>query len=279
MAMMAYGGLGTWLRLAATMVVCGAMAGAAAADQVIPDDLIVQGSTCVGFDCVNNENFGVDTIRLKENNLRIHFDDTSSTAGFPANDWSIEVNDQASGGRSHFSIVDRTAGQTLMRICAVADAACTPIVPAGFAGALDPQTAINTANIATNTTTIAAHTTAIALNSANIAVNTANIAVNTANIASNTARISALESTVGGMADDIRQNKDGSAMAIAMGGGGLAAEENFALNLNYGNFAGASAVAMFGGARITDTITLNGGIGYGFASQAVGGRVGLRVGW
>ena len=28
--------------------------GKAAADQVIADDLIVQGSTCVGLDCVNN---------------------------------------------------------------------------------------------------------------------------------------------------------------------------------------------------------------------------------
>ena len=46
-------------------------------DQVIPDDLIVQGSGCVGFDCVNNESFGFDTIRLKENNLRIKFEDTS----------------------------------------------------------------------------------------------------------------------------------------------------------------------------------------------------------
>src|SRR6185436_9021800 len=34
-------------------------------DQVIPDDLIVQSSNCFGFDCVNNESFGFDTIRLK----------------------------------------------------------------------------------------------------------------------------------------------------------------------------------------------------------------------
>jgi len=42
----------------------------ATADQVIADDLIVQGSTCVGLDCVNNESFGFDTLRLKENNTR-----------------------------------------------------------------------------------------------------------------------------------------------------------------------------------------------------------------
>ncbi len=81
-------------------------------DQVIPDDLIVQGSTCVGFDCVNNENFSFDTIRLKENNLRIHFDDTSAQAGFPANDWRLIANDSASGGSSKFSIEDSTGAKT-----------------------------------------------------------------------------------------------------------------------------------------------------------------------
>ena len=72
------------------------------ADQVIPDDLIVQGSTCVGFDCINNESFGFDTIRLKENNTRIKFEDTS-LAGFPTNDWQLTANDSASGGASKFS--------------------------------------------------------------------------------------------------------------------------------------------------------------------------------
>src|SRR5262249_54121814 len=51
-------------------------------DQVIADDLIVQGSACIGLDCVNNESFGFDTIRLKENNTRIKFDDTSTGTGF-----------------------------------------------------------------------------------------------------------------------------------------------------------------------------------------------------
>ena len=47
----------------------GLMAGVAQADQVITDDLIVQNSLCVGFDCTNGESFGFDTLRLKENNL------------------------------------------------------------------------------------------------------------------------------------------------------------------------------------------------------------------
>ena len=79
-------------------------------DQVIADDLIVQGSTCVGFDCVNNESFGFDTIRLKENNLRIKFEDTS-VGTFPATDWQLTANDSASGGANKFSIEDVTSAK------------------------------------------------------------------------------------------------------------------------------------------------------------------------
>jgi hypothetical protein len=78
-------------------------------DQVIPDDLIVQGSACVGLDCVNNEVFGFDTIRTKENNTRIQFDDTSSAAGFPTNNWQIRANSSASGGANFLAFVDQGA--------------------------------------------------------------------------------------------------------------------------------------------------------------------------
>jgi hypothetical protein len=78
-------------------------------DQVIADDLIVQGSACVGLDCVNNESFGFDTIRLKENNTRIQFDDTSTSAGFPTNNWQIRANSSASGGESFLGFVDQGA--------------------------------------------------------------------------------------------------------------------------------------------------------------------------
>ncbi|MEA5114353.1 MAG: YadA-like family protein [Geobacteraceae bacterium] len=86
------------------------------ADQVIADDLIVQGSTCVGFDCVDNESFGFDTIRLKENNLRIKFEDTSSSAGFPSTDWEIIINDSASGGQNYFGVNNVTTGMPVLRI-------------------------------------------------------------------------------------------------------------------------------------------------------------------
>lgn len=78
-------------------------------DQVIPDDLIVQGSICAGIDCVVNENFGFDTIRMKENNTRLQFDDTSSAAGFATNNWQIRANSSASGGASFLAFVDQGA--------------------------------------------------------------------------------------------------------------------------------------------------------------------------
>ena len=92
------------------------------ADQVINDDLIVTQSQCVGQDCVNGENFGFDTLRLKENNLQIHFDDTSNSASFPQNDWRIIINESTNGGQNKFSIQDATAGRIPFTIEAGAQA-------------------------------------------------------------------------------------------------------------------------------------------------------------
>jgi len=88
------------------------LAGTAQADQVFNDDVIVGQSLCVGQDCVNGENFGFDTIRLKENNLRIRAMDTSNSASFPTRDWQITFNDSSNGGQDKFSIDDIDAGRT-----------------------------------------------------------------------------------------------------------------------------------------------------------------------
>jgi hypothetical protein len=81
-------------------------------DNVIADDLIVQGSACVGLDCVNGEAFNFDTIRMKENNTRILFLDTSTSAGFSTNDWIIRANSSSSGGESFLGIVDHANAGT-----------------------------------------------------------------------------------------------------------------------------------------------------------------------
>ena len=55
----------------------------AAADVVVPDDQIVQGSVCAGPDCVNNESFGFDTVRLKGPALRLGVHRHQLLAGVP----------------------------------------------------------------------------------------------------------------------------------------------------------------------------------------------------
>ncbi|MEZ5812486.1 MAG: hypothetical protein R3D45_13825 [Rhizobiaceae bacterium] len=97
-----------------------ALGSAAAAQATFPNqDVLIDGSLCVGIDCVlTGENFGSDTIRLKENNLRIHFDDTSTTGSFPFNDWRITINGQQNGDPNFFAIDDATAGTTPFRISA-----------------------------------------------------------------------------------------------------------------------------------------------------------------
>lgn len=111
-----------------------------AADEVVDDDLIVQGSVCVGFDCVNNESFGFDTIRLKENNLRIKFQDTS-VGTFPSADWQLTANESFSGGAGMFSIesienlgVGATASRAPFKVMAGAPTHSMLVDPSGRIG-------------------------------------------------------------------------------------------------------------------------------------------------
>lgn len=109
-------------------------AGLAAADIVQSDDVIITFSLCVGNDCANGESFGFDTLRLKENNLRIHFDDTSASASFPANDWRLIANDTSNGGANRFSIEDSTAGRTPFTVEAGAPSNSLVVDSTGRAG-------------------------------------------------------------------------------------------------------------------------------------------------
>jgi hypothetical protein len=110
------------------------MGGNAAADFVIADDLIVQGSTCTGFDCVNGEVFNFDTLILKENNLRIFFNDTSVSPGFPPNDWRLIANDSGSGGANFFAIEDATAARQVFRVDAGAPSNSLYVASTGNVG-------------------------------------------------------------------------------------------------------------------------------------------------
>jgi hypothetical protein len=82
---------------------------------LVADDGEVQGNLCAGTGgCAAGEDYGVATIKLKDINTRLLFEDTSGPAN-PSNDWQITVNDSApfvSGGVDRFSIEDITGGTT-----------------------------------------------------------------------------------------------------------------------------------------------------------------------
>ena len=105
-------------------------------NQVFFDDLIVQGSTCIGLDCRSSESFGFDSLRLRENNLRIHFEDTSNSASFPSNDWRIVINDSFNGGSNYFAVEDSSAGRIpfLVEAGAVENALVVGSGDKGFVG-------------------------------------------------------------------------------------------------------------------------------------------------
>ena len=84
-----------------------ARAPAIAMQQVINNNLVVNGSQCIGFDCpTSGPSFGFTTLGLAEHNLRIQFHDTSTAASFPRNDWLIQINDSANGGLNFFGVID-----------------------------------------------------------------------------------------------------------------------------------------------------------------------------
>ena len=86
--------------------------------QTIAEDLSVQGSLCVGMDCASFPAFALTTIRLRENNLRIEFDDTSDSGTFASNDWTLEANSSINAGTNHFAILDVTGGKVPFKLIA-----------------------------------------------------------------------------------------------------------------------------------------------------------------
>lgn len=71
-------------------------------DIVYNENLIVQGNTCIGFDCITDEVFNSDMFRIKENNLRIVFEDYSA-ANIDLHSMQMTGNDSADEGMNYFS--------------------------------------------------------------------------------------------------------------------------------------------------------------------------------
>jgi hypothetical protein len=72
---------------------------------------------------------------------------------------------------------------------------------------------------------------------------------------------------------------EGTAIALAMSGGALPADKDFAVSINWGVFEGQHGFAGTAAARVNDNLLLHGGIGIGASEGTVGGRAGLTLTW
>jgi hypothetical protein len=80
-----------------------------AVETLFTDGVSALGGVCAGADCGNPESFGLATAKLKANNTRLKFEDTSTSAGFATTDWQLSANDTFSGGANKFFVEDLTA--------------------------------------------------------------------------------------------------------------------------------------------------------------------------
>ncbi|MDQ2090263.1 hypothetical protein [Marimonas arenosa] len=86
-------------------------AGSAAADNVINQNTVIRSQLCVGLGCADVEAYDASsaTLRIKYQRNRIELDDTSTSVGYPNNDWALLFNDNDAGGLSYFTVSDETA--------------------------------------------------------------------------------------------------------------------------------------------------------------------------
>lgn len=79
-----------------------------AVETFFADAVSAVGGVCAGSDCLSSESYGFASAKLKENNTRLKFEDTSA-AGFPSTDWQLSANDTFGGGANKFFVEDLTA--------------------------------------------------------------------------------------------------------------------------------------------------------------------------
>ncbi|WP_420578313.1 hypothetical protein [Ekhidna sp.] len=104
-------------------------------DVFADNNVLIGQSLGIGTDIVNGEAFDFATIKLKENNTRILFDDTDAEGGSePYNDWQLVANSTQNGGGNYFGIEDITAGTLPFAVSAGAPDNSLYLDPSGNIG-------------------------------------------------------------------------------------------------------------------------------------------------
>jgi len=89
----------------------------------------------------------------------------------------------------------------------------------------------------------------------------------------------ALFSGINSLKRDVRDNKEGIAMAMAMYAPYVPPTSTFAMSGRYGNFEGESALSLSGAVRVSPAVQFDVGLAYGVSHSNIGGTVGVTVNW
>lgn len=79
-------------------------------------DFYIDGRLAFGTAITGTESIGFGSLLVKEDNIRLRFDDPSVSSGFPTRNWQITVNDSFMGGADYFAIEELTAATVPFRI-------------------------------------------------------------------------------------------------------------------------------------------------------------------
>ena len=103
-------------------------------DYVLTEDLIVTQNACIGASCAADMAWTYTPLTLRYVDDRIFFDDPSTSAGFPTNDWAILINDSAQYGAEYFAVQDYTNSTVPFKIRQSAPDNSLYISPSGDIG-------------------------------------------------------------------------------------------------------------------------------------------------
>lgn len=87
------------------------------------------------------------------------------------------------------------------------------------------------------------------------------------------------EETENGLKKGVVDAIEGSAVSLALQPAFVEQGKSFGAAVNVGTFGGATALGFSGAVRITDGLTVNGGVGVGLTNGTVGGRAGANFSW
>ncbi|MEZ5716348.1 MAG: hypothetical protein R3D85_15035 [Paracoccaceae bacterium] len=84
------------------------------AQTLIPGDQSIDGKVCIGTQCTTPETFGDEALKLKQNNPRLLFEDTSTSGSI--SDWMLIANALNTGTSNFFALKEIDTGLTPLRI-------------------------------------------------------------------------------------------------------------------------------------------------------------------